>query len=151
MSPAAGCGNRPARCHASRAGPCCGVRPTREGAMRLRAVLFAATLALAPLTATAADLVIWWEKGYRPEEDTAIRETVAAFEQETHKQVELSLHVQWELPDELQAALKAGSPPDFAFGNWLNQSAPGWASEGRLAELTTTIASLPVALDADGL
>jgi multiple sugar transport system substrate-binding protein len=119
--------------------------------MQVRAVLLAAMLTLAPLTAAAADLVIWWEKGYRPEEDAAIREAVAAFEQKTGEQVELSLHVQWELPDELQAALKAGRPPDFAFGNWLNQYAPGWASEGRLAELTATVASLPVALDADGL
>src|SRR4051794_40656163 len=109
--------------------------------MQVQALLLAAMLSLAPLTATAADLVIWWEKAYRPEEDTAIRETVAAFEQETGKQVELSLHVQWELADELQAALKVGRPPDLAFGNWLNWYAPGWASEGQLAELTATVAS----------
>jgi multiple sugar transport system substrate-binding protein len=106
---------------------------------------------LAPLATQAADLVVWWDKGYQPEEDAAIRETVAAFEQKTGKQVELSLHEQSELPDELQAALKAGRPPDFAFGIWLNQYAPGWASEGRLIELTATVASLPSAFDADSL
>src|SRR4051794_3955054 len=119
--------------------------------MQVRAVLLAATLALAPLTATAADLVIWWEKGYNPEVDAAIRETVAAFEQKTGKQVELSLHVQWELPDELQAALKAGRPPDLAFGNWLYQYATEWAFEGRLIDLTAIVASLPVTFDTDGL
>jgi multiple sugar transport system substrate-binding protein len=76
---------------------------------------------------------------------------VAAFEQKTGKQVELSLHEQAELPDELQAALKAGQPPDLAFGTWLNQYASVWASESRLVELTATVASLPVAFDADSL
>ena len=44
---------------------------------------------MAPLGAQAADLVVWWEKGYYAQEDEAVREIVAAFEQETGKQVEL--------------------------------------------------------------
>src|SRR3954453_11703371 len=119
--------------------------------MQAGGVPLTVTLTRAPLTATATDLVIWWEKGYRPEEDPAIREAVAAFEQKTGKQVELSLHVPGELPDELQTALKAAHPPDLAFGQWLNPYAPGWVSEGRLVELTATVASLSAAFDADSL
>ena len=37
--------------------------------MRVRAVLLAAALVLAPLGARAADLVVWWEEGFNPEED----------------------------------------------------------------------------------
>ena len=45
---------------------------------------------LAPLGARAADLVVWWEEGYYAEEDEAIREIIAAFEQGiSGKQVEL--------------------------------------------------------------
>ncbi len=44
---------------------------------------------MAPLGAQAADLVVWWEKGYYAQEDEAVREIIAAFEQETGKQVEL--------------------------------------------------------------
>jgi multiple sugar transport system substrate-binding protein len=106
---------------------------------------------LVPLTATATDLVIWWEKGYLPEEDAAIRETTAAFERKTGKRVELSLHEQRELPDKLQTALKAGRPPDLAFATWLNQYAPDLAAEGRLADLTAIVASLSVMFDADTL
>ena len=90
----------------------------REAAMlRVRAVVLAAVLiVMAPLGARAADLVVWWEKGFYPEEDEAVREIIAAFEQKTGKQVELVLHPQAELPDKIEAALEAGQPPDFAFG-----------------------------------
>ena len=44
---------------------------------------------MVPLGARAADLVVWWEKGVLPQEDAAVTEIIAAFEQETGKQVEL--------------------------------------------------------------
>ena len=44
---------------------------------------------MVPLGAKAADLVVWWDKGANPEEDAAVKETIAAFEQKTDKQVEL--------------------------------------------------------------
>src|SRR5690348_14084421 len=56
-----------------------------SGAMRVRAVLLAAALVLAPLGTRAADLVVWWEEGYHPREDQAVRELVAAFELKTGK------------------------------------------------------------------
>ena len=59
--------------------------------MRSHAIVLAAALILAPLGARAADLVVWWEKGYYPQEDEAVAEIIAAFEQETGKQVELVL------------------------------------------------------------
>ena len=49
--------------------------------MRARAVVLAVAIVLAPLGAQAADLVVWWEQGFYPQEDAAIREIVAAFEQ----------------------------------------------------------------------
>ena len=57
--------------------------------MRRRAFVVALALILAPLGAKAADLVVWWEKGWNPQEDEAIAEIIAAFEQDTGKQVEL--------------------------------------------------------------
>ena len=85
--------------------------------MRARAVVLAVAIVLAPLGARAADLVVWWEKGYYAQEDEAVREIVAAFEQKTGKQVELDLpFARGQLPDKIVAALEAGQPPDFAFG-----------------------------------
>ena len=62
--------------------------------MRSRAVVLAAALVMAPLGARAADLVVWWDKGYYAQEDEALREIIAAFEQDSGKQVELVLHAQ---------------------------------------------------------
>jgi hypothetical protein len=70
-----------------------------------------ALLMLAPLCATAADLVVWWDEGYYPEEHEAVREIIAAFEQGSGKQVELVQYPQAELPYKIVAALKAGGRP----------------------------------------
>jgi multiple sugar transport system substrate-binding protein len=94
---------------------------------RLIAAVLASLLLATPFGARAADLAVWWEKGFNPEEDTAVRETVAAFEQKTGKQVELVQYAQDEMFGKVQAALAAGQPPDFLFGTnserWAAQSA----------------------------
>ena len=83
---------------------------------RLGPALLAAALILTPLGAIAADLVVWWEKGYYAQENEAVAEIIAAFEQKTGQQVELVFVGQDELPVRIEAALEAGRPPDFAFG-----------------------------------
>jgi multiple sugar transport system substrate-binding protein len=107
--------------------------------MQVRAILLAATLMLAPSGARAADLVVWWEKGFNPEEDQAAAELVAAFEKSTSQRVELAFYALAELPKKLVAALETGRPPDFAFGqptvNYFSQ----WAYEGRLVDLSEAI------------
>ena len=53
--------------------------------MRSRTAILAAMLAMAPLGANGADLVVWWDEGYYAEEDEAVAEIIAAFEQKTGK------------------------------------------------------------------
>ena len=61
--------------------------------LRVPAVVLASALILmAPAGTQAADLVVWWDKGYYPQEDAAVREIIAAFEQESGKQVELDFY-----------------------------------------------------------
>jgi hypothetical protein len=36
--------------------------------------------------------VIWWEKGFYPQEDSAVREIIAAFEQGSSKQVDVTFY-----------------------------------------------------------
>jgi ABC-type glycerol-3-phosphate transport system substrate-binding protein len=74
-------------------------------------MIFMGFLAMAPLGARAADLVVWWDEGYYAEEREAVEEIVAAFEQETGKQVELVFHPESEHPEAIAAALQAGKPP----------------------------------------
>ena len=116
---------------------------------RVRAVALAAALIMAPLGARAADLVVWWEKGFYAQEDAAVREIVAAFEQKTGKQVELVQPTQDELPDRVQAALAAGQPPDFVNGTrgeiWVAQ----WAYQDRLVDLAGVLAPVLDLFDGD--
>ena len=60
--------------------------------MRIRAVILASALIMSPLTAQAADLIVWWDEGYYAQEHEAVEEIVAAFGQDTGKQVELVFH-----------------------------------------------------------
>ena len=97
---------------------------------------------LTPLGARGADLVVWWEEGAHPEEDRAVREIVAAFEQGSGKRVDLTFHPHDDLPARALAALAAGRPPDFLFGLDIDLYYGQWAHEGRLVELTDTLGPL---------
>jgi multiple sugar transport system substrate-binding protein len=101
-----------------------------------RAVVLAAAIVMVPLGAWGGDLVVWWEKGAYPEEDEAVKEIIAAFEQGTGKQVELFSYPLDELPGKIIAAIEAGRPPDFAHGVLLSTYLPKWALEDRLVDLS---------------
>lgn len=105
---------------------------------RLSAVLALSTLLAVPLPASAADLVIAWEEGFYPEEDKAIEAVVAAYEQETGQDVELTFYPQDEIIDEVLAMLDAGAPPDLlmALGG---SNLPRWALDDRLADLSDVL------------
>jgi multiple sugar transport system substrate-binding protein len=118
--------------------------------MRRRALVLAALLLLTPQCARAADLVVWWDQGAYPEEAAAIGEVIAAFEQGSGKQVELVLHEQAELEDKLVAAIKAGRPPDIAFGI-IDYHIPEWAFHDQLVDLTDTVGSFSDLFDPDAL
>ena len=70
-------------------------------------------LAMAPLGAQTADLIVWWQKGAYAQEDAALREIITAFEQESGKEVEYYRY------DRLQAQVKlddADFDPDQLWG-----------------------------------
>src|SRR5688572_11557415 len=103
--------------------------------MRSHAIVLAAVLILAPLGVRAADLVVWWDEGRYAEENEAVREIIAAFEQEARKQVELVVQPELEHPEALTASLETGQPPNFAFGFLLTNYIGQWAFEDRLVDL----------------
>ena len=107
--------------------------------MRARAVVLAIAILLAPLGAGAADLVVWWEKGYYGAEIEAVGELTAAFEAATEKKVELVVHPPAEQLKAVQTAINAELPPDFLFGIWIGDRIERWAFEGRLVDLTDTV------------
>jgi multiple sugar transport system substrate-binding protein len=119
--------------------------------MRGRDAVFAAALIMLPLGVQGADLVVWCEKGFYPQEDEAVRDIIEAFEQGPGKQVELVQYSQAELPDKIEAALEAGQPPDFVFGFDATFSSGRWAYEGRLVDLSDEILPFASLFDPDAL
>jgi multiple sugar transport system substrate-binding protein len=117
----------------------------------MRAIFLAVALVMAPLDAKAADLVVWWEKGYYPQEDEALAEITATFEQNTGKQVEVTFYEDRELPAKIVAALEVGRPPDFAYGIELPYYVAQWALDDRLIDLTGTVGAFSNMFDPDAL
>jgi multiple sugar transport system substrate-binding protein len=118
--------------------------------LRIYAVILVA-LAMVPLGARAADLVVWWQKGAYAQEDAALTEIIAAFEQGTGKQVELAFHEEEQLPGVIEAALEAGEPPDLAFGAVLPDYFAEWAFDDRLVDLTDTVGHFSDLFDPEAL
>jgi multiple sugar transport system substrate-binding protein len=108
----------------------------------------AVALISAPLGARAADVVVWWEKGFYPQENQAVREIIAAFEQKTGKQVELALIRYDETYEKAQVALKAGQPPDFLLAR---AGASQWAHGDQLANLKDALGPVLDLFDADAV
>lgn len=117
-----------------------------------RAAVVALTMGLTPLCARGADLVVWWEKGQYAQEDEAVSEIIAAFEQATGQQVEFVLDPQEELFSDLVAVLKAGRrPPDFVFTVIDTNEYERWAHDGLLADLTDAIGHYADLFEQDAL
>jgi multiple sugar transport system substrate-binding protein len=114
--------------------------PGGSGEVGHERALFSATLMMAPLGAQGADLVIWWEEGQAAEEDEAVKEIIAAFEQNAGKQVELVLGPQEGIAADIVAALEAERrTPDFVFKVAETQPYEQWAYEGRLVDLSDVV------------
>jgi multiple sugar transport system substrate-binding protein len=120
--------------------------------MRIGSTVVAMALLMAPLGVHAADLVVWWEEGQAAEEDEAVREIIAAFEQETGKQVELVLGKQEQIAADLAAAVEARRrTPDFVFTVADTQPYEQWAYEGRLVDLADAVGHFADLFDPDAL
>jgi multiple sugar transport system substrate-binding protein len=114
-------------------------------------IVVSVLLAVAPAAARAADLVVWWEKGYYDQETAAVGEIIAAFEQDTGKRVELVLLDEEQHPGAIAAALDAGDPPDVAFGTLMEDYISAWAFNDRLVDLTDVVSHFSDLFDPDAL
>jgi multiple sugar transport system substrate-binding protein len=106
---------------------------------RLSRALAISTLLVSPLPAHAADLRIVWEQGFYPEEDQAIEAVVAAYEQATGTDVELTIYGQDDVTDKTLAALDAGDPPDLAMILDVGSYLPKWAQDDVVADLSDIV------------
>src|SRR5258706_168877 len=88
-------------------------------------------------------LVVYWTKGFYPQEDKALDDMVAKFEKKTGVKVELSRYSPQGSVPKAVAALDSGSPPDVAYGDVFDfQVAGKWAFEGQLEDLSDILAPM---------
>jgi multiple sugar transport system substrate-binding protein len=120
--------------------------------MRCRDIILAGMLMMVPLSASAADLVVWWQKAFSPREADAVAEIISDFEQKTGKQIELDQPSENDIGAKAETALKAGHPPDFLFGIWITPTYyPQWAYEDQLVDLSDEILPFTSLFDPDAL
>jgi len=58
-------------------------------------------------------LNIWWDKGFNPEEDEALRQLVRNWENVSGKKINLLFYTTDSLGEKIRRSLKAGNPPDI--------------------------------------
>jgi multiple sugar transport system substrate-binding protein len=118
---------------------------------RLLPIFLTAAIVSAPLGASGADLVVWWEKGFTPQEDEAVREIIAAFEQQSGKEVELVQPTQDLFPDNILATFGTRASPDFAVGTNFDDYIAKWAFDDRLVDLAGAMGGFSHLFDPEAL
>jgi len=104
---------------------------------------FALAAAFAAPAAAQETLVVYWTKGFYPQEDKALDDMIAKFQQKTGVKIELSRYSPQESVPKAVAALDSGTPPDVAYGDVFDfQVAGKWAFEGQLEDLSDILAPM---------
>jgi multiple sugar transport system substrate-binding protein len=112
---------------------------SREGSMTHlgRTVVAAGLLALSAGSAAAADLTIWWNKSYYPEEDQQFDKIVTSYEKAKGIDIEYVYYTNEDVPRKVLAALTAGEPPDLSYAFLFDlQHTARWAYEDVLEDVT---------------
>ena len=85
-------------------------------------------------------LQLWWDKGYNPEEDEALKKLVRGWEQKTGNQVKINFYTLDKRSQKPQRSLQSGLVPDifmsFKAESTLN---PQLAWSGQLIDVTDVI------------
>lgn len=84
-------------------------------------------------------LQIWWDKGYYPEEDEALRNVVSNWEAKTNNKARLSFYTNDELSKKTQRAIQAGDPPDILMNDGGDRTIGSLAWQGKLADVSQVI------------
>lgn len=84
-------------------------------------------------------LTVWWNQGFYPSEDEAVRQVARAWEQGSGKKVDLQFYGTNDIPKKEASAVASGNVPDVIHcEKHLN---PRYAWEGRLADVTEVVQS----------
>jgi multiple sugar transport system substrate-binding protein len=88
-------------------------------------------------------LQIWWNKGYYPEEDEALEQIVAEWEEQTGNNADLSFYSTEDIPRKTLSAVQSGAVPDIAYAHFADwQLIPRLAWDGKLADVSDVVQPL---------
>jgi multiple sugar transport system substrate-binding protein len=90
---------------------------------------------LAPPPASA-QLVVWWNKSFVPQQDEAFKEVVQKWEKKTGGKVDLSFFALPDHPAKMLAAFDSKIVPDVDFGQIVNVQTARFALEDKLLEIS---------------
>lgn len=108
----------------------------------LASLMMGASALIAPSAAVAAGqtITVWWNQGFYPSEDQALRTTIAAYEKESGNKVDLTFYNGSDLPAKIIAALTTGNVPDLCYvdnGDFLLLPQAAW--NDRLADVSDVV------------
>ncbi|GGA58324.1 hypothetical protein CYANOKiyG1_79550 [Okeania sp. KiyG1] len=85
-------------------------------------------------------LTIWWNRGYYPEQDEALKKVVAEWQEKTNKKVELLFFSEDDILQVIIDALAVNKPPDILFSERAEYTLiPQWAWQGKLVDVSDVI------------
>nr|WP_293109754.1 ABC transporter substrate-binding protein [Okeania sp. SIO2F4] len=85
-------------------------------------------------------LTIWWNRGYYPEQEEALKKVVAEWQEKTDNKVELLLFSEDDILQAAIDALAAGKAPDILFSERAEYTLiPQWGWQGKLVDVSDVI------------
>ncbi len=69
----------------------------------------------APAAAAGQTVVVWWNQGFYPAEDQAMKDVVAAWEKQSGNKVDLTFYNGSDLPAKIISAITTGEVPDLCY------------------------------------
>ncbi len=118
------------------------VKRTRRAIAAAVALGFGALLAPTGARAAGQTITVWWNQGFYPTEDQALRTTIAAYEKQSGNKVELTFYNGSDLPAKIIAALTTGNVPDICYvdnADFLLLPQAAW--NDRVADVTDVVDS----------
>lgn len=113
---------------------------TRRGFVTAMALGLGTALAPAGAWAAGQTITVWWNQGFYPTEDQALRTTIAAYGKESGNKVDLTFYNGSDLPAKIIAALTTGNVPDICYvdnGDFLLLPQAAW--NDRLADVSDVV------------
>ncbi|HTZ77675.1 MAG TPA: ABC transporter substrate-binding protein [Stellaceae bacterium] len=79
------------------------------------ACLVGTALLSTPANAAGQTVTVWWNQGFYPAEDQAMKDVIAAWEKQTGNKVDLTFYNGSDLPAKIVSAITTGEVPDLCY------------------------------------